>query len=94
MSIKLKITEKEILDKPNDAELGSYIRRKYLIQQETMKRDIDILSLGQIPDDELEVCLVCGEFTPYTKGTHVDLRVGYIRGAGQGCYKQIKCEKK
>ena len=42
MGIKLKITEKEILDKPNDAELGSYVRRKYIVQKETMKRDIDL----------------------------------------------------
>lgn len=94
MSIKIKITEQEILDKPNDAELGSYIRRKYLVQQQSMKKEIDILDMGQIPDDEPERCLVCGEFTPYTKGTHVDFRVGYIRGAGQGCYKPVKCEKK
>jgi hypothetical protein len=94
MSIKLKITEKEILDKPNDVELGLYVRQKYLVQKETMKKDIDILSLGQIPDDEFEVCLVCGKFTPYTKGTHVDFRVGYIRGAGQGCFTPGNCEKK
>ena len=43
MSIKIKITEQEILDKPNDAELGSYIRRKYLVQQQSMKKEIDIL---------------------------------------------------
>lgn len=94
MSIKIKITEQEILDKPNDAELGSYIRRKYMVQQQSIKKDIDILDMGQIPDDEPERCLICGEFTPYTKGTHVDLRTGYIRGAGQGCYKPVKCEKK
>ena len=46
MSTKLKITEKEILDKPNDAELGSYIRRKYLIQKETMKKNVDV---GMLP---------------------------------------------
>jgi hypothetical protein len=93
MSIKIKITEQEILDKPNDAELGSYIRRKYLVQQQSMKKEIDILDMGQIPDDEPERCLICGEFTPYSKSTHVDLRTGYIRGAGQGCYKAVKCER-
>jgi hypothetical protein len=93
MSIRIKITEEEILSKPNDSELGSYIRYKYLVQKDSLKQEKDILSLGQIPDDEPERCLVCGEFTPYTKGTHVDFRVGYIRGAGQGCYKPIKCPK-
>jgi hypothetical protein len=94
MSIKLKITEKEILDKPNDAELGSYIRRKYLIQKETIKRDIDILSLGQIQDDEPEVCLVCGKISPYIKSTHIDMRTGFIEGVGQGCFTPGNCEKK
>jgi len=94
MSIKLKITEKEILDNPNDAELGSYVRRKYLIQKETTKRDIDILSLGQIPDDEPEVCLVCGKLSPYLKSTHIDMRTGFIEGVGQGCFTPINCEKK
>ena len=94
MSIKLKITEKEILDKPNDAELGSYIRRKYLVQKETMKRDVDILSLGQIPDDEPDRCLICSQLSPYSKSTHIDFRVGYIRGAGQGCFTPDNCEKK
>ena len=57
-----------------------------------MKKDVDVLSIGQI-NDEPEICLICGEFTPYTKGTHVDFRVGYIRGAGQGCFSPDKCSK-
>jgi hypothetical protein len=92
MSVKIKINEQEILGRPNDAELGSYIRKKYIIQKESMKKDVDVLSIGQI-NDEPEICLICGEFTPYTKGTHVDFRVGYIRGAGQGCFSPDKCSK-
>ena len=94
MSIKIKITEEEILSKPNDSELGSYIRYKYLVQKDSLKQEKDVLSLGQIPDDEPERCLICGEFTPYLKSTHIDMRYGFIEGAGQGCYKPIKCEKK
>ena len=94
MGIKIKISEKEILDKPNDMELGLYVRKKYVIQKETMKKDIDILSLGQIPDDEPESCLVCGKFSPYTRSTHIDLRVGFIEGGGQGCFTPGYCEKK
>ena len=37
---------------------------------------------------------ICGEFTPYFKSTHIDMRYGFIEGAGQGCYKPTKCEKK
>ena len=92
MGIKIKITEQEILEKSNDAELGSYIRRKYMVQQQSMKKEVDTLSMGQIPDDEPERCLVCGEFSPYVKSTHIDFRTGYIEGIGQGCFKPIKCE--
>jgi hypothetical protein len=92
MSIKIKITEKEILDKPNDSELGSYIRRKYLVQKQMMERDVDTLSLGQIPDDVPEKCLVCGKLSPYTKSTHIDLRTGYVEGMGQTCFNPLKCE--
>lgn len=94
MEIKIKITEEEIIGKPNDNELGSYIRRKYMVQKESLKQGIDILSLGQIPDDEPEICLVCGKFSPYVRSTHVDMRIGYISGAGQGCFMPTNCEKK
>lgn len=94
MGIKIKITEEEIICKPNDSELGSYVREKFMVQRESLKREIDTLSLGQIPDDEPEKCLVCGKFTPYMKSTHVDMRVGYIGGAGQGCFTPGKCLKK
>lgn len=93
MGIKIKITEEEILSIPNDIQLGSYIRKKYIIQKETMNRDIDMLSLGQIPDDEPERCLICGKFSPYVKSTHIDVRVGFIEGGGQGCFMPTNCEK-
>ena len=94
MGIKIKITEEEILSMTNDIQLGSYIRKKYMVQKETMNRDIDMLSLGQIPDDEPEVCLVCGKLTPYSKSTHIDLRTGFLEGVGQGCSTPEKCLKK
>ena len=92
--MKIKITEEEILSIPNDIQLGSYVRKKYVIQKETMKKDVDMLSLGQIPDDEPEVCLVCGKFSPYIRSTHIDMRIGFIEGGGQGCFTPGKCLKK
>ncbi len=35
--------------------------------------------------NEIEKCVVCGRETRYTRGTHIDMRVGYVEGAGQGC---------
>ena len=41
-----------------------------------------------------ETCILCGKETHEEITTHVDFRTGYINGAGQGCYKPVKCEKK
>jgi hypothetical protein len=30
-------------------------------------------------------CVICGVETPYEFETHIDLRIGYIEGAGQLC---------
>lgn len=35
----------------------------------------------------VEKCVVCGEETAYRFHDHIDLRVGYIEGAGQLCTK-------
>jgi hypothetical protein len=32
-------------------------------------------------------CIMCGVETPYEFETHIDMRVGYIEGAGQLCSK-------
>jgi hypothetical protein len=32
-------------------------------------------------------CIICGVETPYDFETHIDLRIGYIEGAGQLCSK-------
>jgi hypothetical protein len=35
--------------------------------------------------DEFDHCVLCGVETPYKRSTHVDMRHGYIDGAGQLC---------
>ena len=32
-------------------------------------------------------CVICGVETPYDRKTHIDMRLGYIEGAGQLCAK-------
>jgi len=39
-----------------------------------------------------DICVICGKESPYTYSTHINLRIGYIEGAGQGCFKIKKCE--
>jgi hypothetical protein len=38
-----------------------------------------------------EICIICKKETNVDMGTHIDLRVGYIEGAGQLC---ISCFNK
>lgn len=35
--------------------------------------------------NEYDVCVICGNETSYKRSTPIDLRVGYIEGAGQTC---------
>lgn len=32
-----------------------------------------------------DTCILCGVETPYDQSVHIDMRVGYIEGAGQLC---------
>lgn len=32
-----------------------------------------------------DTCVLCGVETPYEFETHIDMRIGYIEGAGQLC---------
>ncbi len=37
--------------------------------------------------DRPDYCIVCGGYTGYTYGTHIDCRKNYIPGCGQLCEK-------
>ena len=39
----------------------------------------------EIKNSEFDCCVVCGEETPYRRTMHVDMRIGYVEGAGQLC---------
>ncbi len=93
------ITKEEILNTPNNMELGALVRNKFW-QEERNQRgpQFDDEQFGLIigedglvkgiirPDeDEYEKCVMCGESVPYLKSTHIDRRVGYVEGAGQLC---------
>jgi len=36
-------------------------------------------------NNEYDRCVICGRETSYKRGTHIDMRIGYIEGAGQTC---------
>lgn len=41
--------------------------------------------IKEVAGDLTEVCITCGEDTPYKQNTHIDLREHYVEGAGQLC---------
>lgn len=53
----------------------------------------NVIAVGSINDDNYDECVICGKKTPYTRSTHIDLRYGYVEGAGQGCYQPQVCNK-
>jgi hypothetical protein len=101
MEIKVIVTEKEIMDTPNDYELGNLVRNRYWqvqrdqkgprIDDETFFLDIDndglVRSITRPTQGEYDTCSMCGKETQYLKSTSVDIRVGYIEGAGQLCFE-------
>ena len=140
MSIKVTLTEKEILDTPNDLELGGLTRNKYwqarrneegpqyndedfgivigedgLVKKiihpytcsicggDTSEIDYDylvgydhlgcVLKTEEDNSDSFDKCVICGKESPYLKSTHIDMRVGYVEGGGQGCFQPNNCDR-
>ena len=96
IKMEIKITDKEINKRPNDLELGKFVRETYWKQKEQYESNIDehvrlktnedglVIGVQNI-EDEYESCVICGRKTSYTKNTHVDMRRGFIEGVGQAC---------
>ena len=140
MSIKVTVTEKEILETPNDSMLGELTRNKYwqarrdeegpqyddedfgivigedgLVKKiihpytcsicggDTSEIDYDylvgydhlgcVLKTEEDNSDAFDKCVICGKESPYLKSTHIDMRVGYVEGGGQGCFQPNNCDK-
>ncbi len=66
--------------------------------EDTTRVDIDYLvntdhlscvlkAESQTLANEFDHCILCGVETPYKRSTHIDMRIGYIEGAGQLCSK-------
>lgn len=83
MSIEITLTENDILNNPNDSSLGEMIRQKYWDQKYQKKQNLD----------SFDHCVICGKETPYLRSTHIDYRIGYVEGSGQGCYQPNVCDR-
>jgi hypothetical protein len=100
--ITITVSEKEILSRPNYYELGEFINRRYHQEKELLKSNRDehfVLQIAEdgrvtaIGDSQNDQCVMCGKISPYSKSEHIDKRVGYVEGAGQGCFQPSICEK-
>ena len=87
MDLNIIITESEILNTPNDVSLGELARSKYWDKRNELEKIFDI------DPDSFDICILCGRETPYLKSTNISDRIGYVEGAGQGCYQPFTCDK-
>jgi hypothetical protein len=71
----ITVSEREITGTPNDQALGELVRARYS-------------EARMLQNDR---CVVCGRVSPYRVGDHIDWRVGYVEGAGQGCFQPRLC---
>lgn len=82
MSIKIEITEKEILETPNNFELGEKIRNTYF----------DLKDKNKIFFEDIkDRCVICGKESPYLRSTDISERIGYVEGGGQACFQPNIC---
>lgn len=140
MSIKVTLTEQEILETPNDSMLGELTRNKYwqarrdqegpqyddehfgivigddglvkkivrpyqcsICGEDTSEIEYDylvgydhlgcVLKTEEDNQDAFDKCVICGKESPYLKSTHIDYRIGYVEGGGQGCFQPNECDR-
>lgn len=107
MSIKVTLTEEEILARPNFYNLGEFASQKYWqarrdsegpqFDDEHFSLNINedglVQSINYNDSNEFDGCNICGKETPYRRSTHIDLRDGYVEGAGQGCFQPNECKR-
>jgi len=107
MSIKITITESEILNTPNDSDLGQKIREMYFTEKSSKEAKEDDakyiiitdetgltkgIHISDYMDIKYDKCSMCGKTSNYTKNTHIDLRIGYVEGVGQTCFQPEVCK--
>jgi hypothetical protein len=59
----------------------------------TIDENDNVIAVGSINDDTFDVCVICGKQSPYKRSTHIDHRIGYVEGAGQGCFEPHMCSQ-
>ena len=93
--ITVTLTESEILGNPNAYALGEIVQERYWNQKNKETELARALKTSQpeIPFPKNDLCVICGQESPYTQGHDVNFRIGYVEGGGQGCFQPSKCKK-
>lgn len=104
MSIKITITEEEVLGTPNYYDMGKKVHDKFWQAKRDLEGpQIDDEHVGlTINEDGLvtainrsedyDECVMCGKKTPYPKTMSIHQRYGYVEGGGQGCFQPHNCD--
>lgn len=92
-SMDILIKEEEILANPNYYKLGEMISKRYWHMKKSIDDTVSVrISPEYVSEDGFDLCVICGKKSPYYSHASVDLRVGYIDGAGQSCFQPTKCD--
>ena len=93
--ITVTLTEAEILATPNAYALGEIVQERYWNQKNKETELARALKTSQLELSfpKNDICVICGQESPYTQGHNVDFRLGYVEGGGQGCFQPSKCKK-
>jgi len=91
--MKIEVTEKEIIGNPNYYKLGELVYNKYWQQKNSLQEEANYLDDKFVSDDGFDLCVICGQKSPYYTHANVELRLGYVDGVGQGCFHPSKCDK-
>lgn len=87
------VTEQEIIETPNYYKLGELVAKRYWqLKNESINSLNQQVVSEYVSSDGFDLCIICGKKSPYYSHAAIDCRVGYVEGAGQGCFHPEKCD--
>jgi len=94
MELGEKARQKYWIEKEHES-LRDFDEDRYVIvtDENGLVKGIHLPSEDPYTHNGYDKCVVCGKISPYKTMTNIDLRIGYVEGAGQGCFQVNLCEK-
>lgn len=93
MDLGEKVRQRYWIEKEHES-LRDYDDEKFIIvaDENGLVTGIHIPSEDPYTHNGYDKCVVCGKVSPYKTTTNIDLRIGYVEGAGQGCFINGGCK--